>query len=214
MRDVVFLVADSTMQQTLEGFFNRDGFHHSLGCGSVDIDPRANRDVFVAAGQNDPGLYARADELLRPHCTTHRRAVVMLDADWDGSPGGPAIDRHVSALVANVWEPDEVAVIVLEPEIEAWFWQPDSPHVKAAMNYRGDRPYREVLARAEHWPDGVTKPPRPKEALEYMRKAHRADLSPAVLRRAAQHVSVRRCQDAAFGLLRETLCRWFPGEGR
>lgn len=214
MRDVVFVVADATMQQTLQGFFGRREFHRSVGCGPFVIDARANRDVFVAAGQNDPGLYARADELLRPHCTTHRRAVVMLDADWDGSPGAAGILSQVSTLVTRVWPAEDVAVIVPEPEVEAWFWQPDSPHVKAAMNYRGERPYREVLAMAGHWPDGRPKPPRPKEALEYMRRVYRTDLSPAVRRRAAEHVSVRSCHDPAFRLLRDTLRRWFPAEGR
>lgn len=214
MREVVFVVADATMQQTLQGFLGRRECHRSLSCGAFEVDARPNRDVFVAAGQNDPGLYARADELLRPHRTTHRRAVVMLDADWDGSPGAFAIHRDVSALVTRVWAPDDVAVVVLEPEIEAWFWHPDNPHVTTAMNYRGTRPYREVLAAAGYWPDDLLKPPRPKEALEYMRRAYRTDLSPAVLRRAAEQVSVRGCHDPAFRLLRDILRRWFPAQRR
>lgn len=211
-RDLVFLVADATMQQTLLGFLGRAQFHRSLGCGEFSIDARANRDVFVAAGQNDPGLYANADELLRPHATTHHRAVVMLDADWDGSPGAAAIRDDVTALVARVWSPADVAVIVLDPEIETWFWQPDSPHVATAMNYRGQRQYREVLAAAGYWPNGHPKPPRPKEALYYMRRVHRTDFSPAVLQRAAAQVSPRRCVDPAFGSLCNALRRWFPPE--
>lgn len=213
-RELVFVVADTTMQQTLLGFFGRPQFHKSLGCGSFAIDARMNRDVFVAAGQNDPGLYARADELLRPHRTTHRRAVVMLDADWNGSPGAAQICEHITERVARVWEPADVAVIVLEPEIEAWFWQPDSSHVKEAMNYQGERHYREVLTGAGMWPQASWKPPRPKEALQYMRKAYRTDLSPAVLQRAAARVSVRDCVDPAFHLLCDVLRRWFPVERR
>ncbi|MGH3586816.1 MAG: methylation-associated defense system protein MAD4 [Pseudonocardia sp.] len=213
VRDVVFVVADATMQQILQGFLGRDGFHHRIGCGDFAVDARQNRDVFVAAGQNDPGLYARADELVRPHLATHRRAVVMLDADWDGSPGAAAIRTHVSALLARTW-PDagDTTVVVLEPEIEAWFWQPHSPHVAAAMHYTDERPYREVLERAGHWPADRPKPPRPKEALEYLHARHGTDFSPAVLRRAAERISVRQCQDPAFILLCETLRRWFPTE--
>jgi len=168
----------------------------------------------VAAGQNDPGLYARTDELLRPHCTTHRRAVVMLDADWEGSPGAARIHEDVSERVARVWEPVDVAVVVLDPEIEAWFWQPDSPHVAAAMNYQGKRPYREILTDAGHWPPGSRKPLRPKEALQFMRRTHRTDLSPAVLQRAASHASVRDCVDPAFRTLCDALRGWFPLEQR
>ena len=213
-RELVFLVADSTMQQTLEGFFGREQFHRSLGCAAFPIDARVNRDVFVAAGQNDSGLYTRADELLRPHCSTHRRAVVMLDAEWDGSPGAAAIVTQVAALVHRVWEPRDVTVIVPDPEIEAWFWLPDSPHVAEAMRYRGALPYREVLARADHWPADAAKPPRPKEALEHLRITHGIDFSAAMRRRAAGKVSVRGCTDPAFHALRDTLCRWFPAEDR
>jgi hypothetical protein len=86
-RELVFVVADTTMQQLLQGFFCRAQFHRSLRCGAFAIDPRQNQDVFVASGQNDPGLYAQPEELVRPHLTTHRRAVIMVDADWQGSPG-------------------------------------------------------------------------------------------------------------------------------
>lgn len=55
MRDVVFLVADQTMQQILEGFFGRDQFHRSLDCDAFTIDAHVNRDVFTASGLNDPG---------------------------------------------------------------------------------------------------------------------------------------------------------------
>lgn len=214
MRELVFLVADSTMQQTLEGFFGRAQFHRNLGCAAFPIDARANRDVFVAAGENDPGLYKRADETLSRFRATHRRAVVMLDADWDGSPGAAAITAHVEALVQRVWAPGDVGVIVPDPEIEAWFWLPDSPHVATAMRYRGSLPYREVLAGAGHWPEGAAKPPRPKEALEYLRFRHGTDFSPAVRRRAAERVSVARCADPAFLTLRDMLRRWFPAEDR
>jgi len=81
MRDVVFLVADQTMQQVLEGFFGRDQFHRSLGCGAFTIDAHVNRDVFTASGLNDPGLYLRGHELLRVYAGTYRHAVVMLDGD-------------------------------------------------------------------------------------------------------------------------------------
>lgn len=101
MRDIVFLVADSTIQQTLEGFFSRDGFHRSLGCARFAVDPR-----------------------------------------------------------------------------------------------------------------GVVKPPRPKEALEYMNRAYRTDISPAVRRRAAERISVRGCQDPAFRQFRDQLRQWFPADSQ
>ena len=213
MRDIRFLVADATMQQVLEGFFAREQFHRSLGCGPFAVDGRLNRDVFTAAGSNDPGLFRHGQELLRVHRNEARHAVVILDADWDGSPGAAVIEHDLGARVAAVWDPENVVVIVPAPEIEAWFWLPDSPHVATAMDYRGVRPYREVLASAGLWPADHAKPPRPKEALEYLHRARGTDISPAVRRRAAEKVSPRGCQDPAFHRLRTTLQRWFPAEG-
>jgi len=131
-----------------------------------------------------------------------------------GSLGAAAIERDLGARVAQIWDPEHAVVIVPEPEIEAWFWQPDNTHITAAMDYRGTRPYREVLAAAGFWPEDCAKPPRPKEALEYLRTAFGTDTSPAVRRRAAERVSVRACQDPAFLRLRATLRRWFPPEHR
>ena len=50
------------------------------------------------------------------------------------------------------------------------------------------------------------------EALQFMRRAYRTDLSPAVLKRAAAQMSVDGCTDPAFRTLRNTLRRWFPPE--
>ena len=214
MRELVFLVADATMQQVLEGFFARKQFHRSLGCGHFAVDGRLNHDVFTAAGLNDPGLFRHGHDLLRPYRGEFRHAVVMLDADWEGSPGAAAIEHERGRRVADVWDPENAVVIAPDPEIEAWFWLPDSPHVGEAMGYRGAKPYREVLAAAGHWPDDRPKPPRPKEALEYLHRAHGTDKSPAVRRRAAEKMSLRGCQDPAFHRLRATLRRWFPPESR
>lgn len=72
-RDCVFLLADKNMRASFEGFFSRQKFHHSLGCGQIDVDPM--QDLIVAAGDNDPGLFTRAHELLRPFLSSYHRAV-------------------------------------------------------------------------------------------------------------------------------------------
>ena len=138
---------------------------------------------------------------------------MILDADWDGSPGAAAIERDLEARVAAVWDPEDVVVIVPDPEIEALV-------LVARQSTRGrlrataaSGPTR-CPAQAGHWADDHAKPPRPKEALEYLHRVHGTDLSPAVRRRAAEKVSVRGCQDPAFHRLRTTLQRWFPAEGR
>lgn len=216
-RPLVFLIADKTMQQLLEGFFGREHFHDSLGCAPFTINPLPNRDVFVAAGpgETDGGLYKSARELLRPHMGTHERAVVMLDCEFSGSPGtAEAIQEKVRADLDAIWEPELYEVIVPEPEIEAWFWQPDSPHIKRAMRYPESESYRAELEQAGRWPKGCAKPPRPKEAREYLNRKRGLDKSAAVFLRIGRHVGVRRCQDPAFQQLRAALCRWFPADAQ
>ncbi|MEV5411512.1 hypothetical protein AB0K60_22075 [Thermopolyspora sp. NPDC052614] len=202
-RDVVFLLADAGMEQMLLGFLGRPRFHLSLGCAPFAFDPR--EDVFVAQTR-DPGVYGTAREFLRPFERTHRRAVVMLDADWVGTPGADAIHKHITRCLTEAWA--EFAVVVIDPELEAWIWQ-DNPQVAQALKCPPD--FRRILADARLWPLDAAKPPRPKEALEHLRRPpYRADGSRAAFRRLAERISVRHCEDAAFNLLRDTLRTWFP----
>ncbi len=200
-RDVVFLVADGAMEQMLQGFFGRPEFHRRLGCGRFDIDPV--QDVIVAS-RRDPEVYGLADELLRPYLSSHARAVVMLDNAWHGSPGTEKIRKDVTERLGRLWH--ECAVIVIDPELEAWVWQ-ENPHVATALGCPPE--FRGLLERAGHWPAGRTKPPDPKAALQHLRDRHRADRSNAVFRRLAAHISVRGCIDPAFLQLRDTLRDWF-----
>lgn len=199
---MVFLVADSAMEQLLRGFFGRDQFHRALGCRPIDFDP--SQDLFVAP-THDPGVYRTARELLRPVEKLYQRAVVMLDAEWAGSPGAQRIRAHLTEALGDAWE--QFAVIVIEPELEVWVWQ-DNPNVADALKCRAD--FRKVLHYSGHWPHDQAKPDDPKAALEYLRREQRADRSNALFRRLARSVSTRGCQDEAHQLLRDTLRAWFP----
>lgn len=200
-RDIAFLLADPGMEHVLKGFLSREP-HRRLGCGRFLFDP--GEDI-VVAHTRDPGVYGTALEWLQPFERSHRHAVVIVDADWEGSPGAVAIREHVSQRLAAGWK--EFAVIVIEPELEAWLMN-DGPHL--AKMFRCPEDYREILARAGFWPDGTAKPPRPKEALEYLRQRHRARATNAEFGKLAGVMSVRYCQDPAFIQLRDQLRTWFP----
>lgn len=164
MRDCFFLLADKNMQATFEGFLTRPAFFRSLACGEFAFEPRL--DLSVAAGDNDPGLYTRGHELLRPYQASHRHAVVALDADWDGSPGGEAISEHLTARIkATGWEADRFVVIVIDPELENWIWQ-QNDHVARGLGFSDSD---ELLADPDlraAWPHEQAKPSSPKEILE------------------------------------------------
>ena len=133
-RDIIFLLADGGMEQVLRGFLGREQFHRSLGCGVFDFD--LARDVIVAPTK-DPGVYGTAHELLRPYERSHRRAVVILDSDWNGSPGASAIHEHVTKRMIGRWS--EFAVIVIDPELEAWIMN-DNAHLARIFRLPGELP--------------------------------------------------------------------------
>lgn len=201
-RDIIFLLADGGMEQVVKGFLAREQCHRSLGCATFHFDP--DLDIRVAPTK-DPGVYGTAHELLQPYEHSHQRAVVIVDADWAGSPGASAIRKHVSHRLTGRWE--EFAVIVIEPELEAWLMN-ENPHVPRV--FRCPEDFRQILQLAGFWPEDAAKPPRPKEALDYLRRRHKVRAFNAEFGKLAATMSVRQCKDAAFTQLRDHLRTWFP----
>ena len=208
-RDCVFWVADSTMAHVFKSFLMREMFHQSLGCGPFSFDP--GQDLFANAGGNDPGLYVRAHQLVANYARSHKYAVIVLDAAWEGSPDPEAIEDHVSKNLAEVWAAGRYRVIVIDPELEAWILN-DSPHVATAFRYDGNLPVRQWLRDKGYWPEGCAKPPDPKSAVEALCRFTRTPRSAAVYGKVVSRVSVRSCVDPAFRQLAGTLSQWFPSE--
>ena len=210
MRDCMFLLADSNMKAAFEGFLNRDSFHHSLGCGQFSF--AASRDLRVASGDNDPGLYTRGHELLRPYVNTHRFAVIVLDEEWYGSPGVDTIREHITTnLLKTGWRKENCRVIVVDPELEMWIWQRND-HVAKALGMGSSREFETEPIISEAWPQGQLKPSRPKETLEAVLRKNHIPRSSSIYRRITSRVSVKSCQDGSFQELSQTLQAWFPLE--
>jgi hypothetical protein len=77
VRDCIFLLADLGMVAAFKGFFSRPGFHQALGIAPFKINLQS--DIICDNADNDPGVYVRAHELLRPYQTSHQNAVIVLD---------------------------------------------------------------------------------------------------------------------------------------
>ena len=208
MRDCVFLVADKMMEGMLKGFLTREAFHLSLGCKVFAFDPK--QDLLVAHGQNDPGLYTRANEFLQPYSKTHRHAVVMVDADWDGSPGATKIRQRLQDHLTNAGWPDGGGCgVVIDPELENWVWQ-ENPQVCASLGFAGTfADLRTQLENKGFWHPLAAKPHRPKEAVEWVLRQANKRISSAIYQQLAMQVSVKGCSDGAFRELRHALVRWF-----
>ena len=208
MRDCVFFVADKNMQATFEGYLTRDNFCRSLGCGEFSFDPR--EDLRVAAGDNDPGLFTRGHELLRPFVASHSHAVVILDAAWEGAPEADSIEKNMSENIqATGWKAANSKVIVIEPELENWIWQRND-NVAQGLGFEDNTAMFEDDDFRAAWPKGQEKPHEPKELLEKLLRKKHIPRSSFIYKKITSRVSVQGCKDKSFLELRETLKTWFP----
>ncbi len=204
MKDCVFLLADLEMRAFIEGFFNRPRFHLSLGTAPFI------HDIIADTQGNDPGVYTRAHELLRPYHNTHGRAAILLDAQWDGSPGPYAIRAHIGSNMRNSgWSEDRFIVTVIDPELETWIWQ-DNPNVERAFGYAGPISLGLRLQDEGLWPDDRRKPPDPKAAVQQTLRICKKRIPSVAFKKISSHVSVKTCVDDSFQELLAALQKWFP----
>lgn len=210
MRDCVFLLADKNMEATFIGFLTREQFNLSLGIRQFEFD--LAEDLIVDVSGNDPGVYTRAHEFLRPYQRTHRYAIIVLDNAWEGSPGVTAIENNIKVnMLKTGWDEENFAVIVIDPELEVWIWQ-DSPHVAAAFLFKQNIPLRKWLEARGLWDASEPKPSDPKKAVEETLKISKTPRSSAIYRKITSRVSVKGCTDQAFQRLCSTMQQWFSIE--
>jgi hypothetical protein len=210
MKDCLFCVADGTMAAVLEGFFSRDKFYASLGCSPFSVDLK--KDIVVARSQCDPGVFKRAYDFLAMYRGKYRHAVVILDAEWEGSPGPQAIQAKMEEhLRAAGWPPPEGLAVVIVPELEAWLWT-NSVHSAQVLGWGALPDLREALRDSGQWPQEASKPPRPKEAVKWALRSgpKRLPHSSSLYRQLASRASLKTCRDQALKSLAYALRQWFP----
>jgi len=208
VRDCIFLLADLGMEAAFKGFFSRQNFHYALGTAQFRFDPK--QDIICDRAGNDPGVYTRAHELLRPYQSSHQNAAIVLDNAWEGSPGVDKIRSDISARMERVgWERNRFVVIVIDPELEAWMWQ-DNPHIAEAFGFEKSPSLRKWLYKQGLWAINSPKPSDPKLAFEKTLKASKAKIPSVVFKKICSEVSLKYCVDDAFGLFKSTLQNWFP----
>lgn len=213
-RDCVFLLADSTMAEVVDGFLCKRHLEGRLGCRTFQYEYAKDILVDVAHGNTDGGLHRRAHEILREngYLTSHEHAVVILDQRFGGErPAAEVREEILQNLRASGWGDDRAEVIVIDPMLEVWIWQ-DSTHVERAVGHRRPPALRQSLLERGQWPEGQRKPPQPKELLKSVLRRTGIPFSSDVHREVAEKVSVKTCDDEAFKDLVKTLRRWFPVE--
>jgi hypothetical protein len=198
--DLVLLAADKTIEIGLSTTFRR---YQSLGCRAFTFRP------FVHVAR-DPGCYRRAPEFLAPLANQYGFALVVFDREGSGTEDERiAIEQSVEERLSACGWTGRSACVVVDPEVENWFWS-DSPHVAAAIRWPIGEDLRGWMNARDLWPVGHDKPPRPKEALEAVLRVRGTPRSSSIYGAVAEKVSLSRCTDPAFTKLRQTLSAWFP----
>lgn len=213
MNDLLFFVADKNMAAAVSGLFGRPQIHKIVGCAEFAFSVK--NDIKVAAGKNDPGLYVCANELMRPYSTQYARAVVIVDEEWNGSPGALTIEEKLREhLVDAGWTADNSLGLCVRPEADVWLWS-SSLHSANALGWESWNTLRPRLEAKGLLTAGATKPARPKEAAEWALRncpGKKVPRSSTIYQQVASKVSVNSCTDDALVRLLDTLRAWFPPE--
>ena len=212
MRDLLVYVADGNMAEAVGGLLDRDQAHVVIGCAPFTFDSRT--DIKVAKGQNDPGVYTRADALMQPFAEEYAHAVVIMDEEWEGSPGAATIEKRLLTHLTDAgWPPDRALALVVSPEADVWLWS-DSPHTAIALGWPSWDDLRPALEQRGLLAADQNKPSRPKEAAEWAlgQGPKKIPRSSKLYREVSGKVSVKRCKDNALSAFINQLRTWFPPE--
>ena len=201
-RDLVVLVADKDMEQTLKGLLGRP---QALAIREIDFQ------VYPHPGK-DGGCRTQGVTFLRNFCQQFEHALLLFDRE--GSGGEAELSEQLEdelerGLRKNGWS-DRGAVIVIDPELEIWVWS-DSSEVDQVTGWASRIPsLRDWLVEEEFLENPESKPERPKEAFRHALRHVRKQPSSALFRMLSERVSFRRCQDRAFAKLKQKLQEWYP----
>lgn len=202
MKDLLVLVADQDMAETLKAVLNRP---KSLGIRPVQHEVAQHI-------QRDAGCRADASRRLRPHLDQYRKVIVVFDKHGCGREDAPREQIQLDVegdLASNGWAGDRVKAIVIEPELEAWVWT-GSLHVARVFGWqRGTDDLKNWLVAQGLWLEGNAKPTDPKAAMEAVLRQAKKPHSAALFSDLAKHTTLRHCQCPAFAELKNVLQRWF-----
>ena len=161
--------------------------------------------------------------LLRPYLRDCTHVLLLRDLEGSGAEerGAKVLEAELlDELVENGWHKDRAAVLVVEPEVEAWL-RFDSVHLRELVRERARKRqddaellFPQVVADAIQacgGSDQIGKPQRPKETLEMLLKEFGVRRSNAIYGKLAEREGLRGCKQKSFQRLVTTLHNWFPG---
>lgn len=199
-KDLIVLVADKNMQFALDGLLSR---YHALQIIPITYD------IYVHP-LRDPGVYRQSINFLRLFHKQYRYALVFLDREGSGQEQKSAnqIEDEIRRNLENNGWPGRAEVIVFDPELEIWAWV-NSPHVATSLGWNNFTSLETFVKERDFWTEEVSKPNRPKEAVEAALKEKRIQRSSAIYKKIASDASFRDCREPSFLRFKNVLRNWF-----
>ena len=203
-RDLFVLAADSQLQRTIATLLEHRRRALEIGDISFEVHRHPGR---------DPGCRTDADSFLRHIQDNYRKAMVVFDFEGCGASNTTAseLEGQLEQQIENAgWQLDRVAVIVIEPELEAWLFGGTFIHLEQAIGWSHPQPIQRWLVSGDHLSSGLVKPADPKATMEALLLQAERHRSSKLYADMAKIMSLARCRDRAFQKFRATLQHWFP----
>lgn len=200
-KDLIVLSADKSMKLAFEAILKR---HQAIEIREISFH-------VIVQPTYDSGVLRSGALLLQSQSRNFRYAIAVCDRHGCGQEqrSRQDLEATIEQQLAIHWF-DRSAAIVIDPELEQWFWA-KSPHVPKVIAWPEDLQHLQSwLLEQGLWPEGAAKPPAPKEALEAALYQVRKQKSSALFSKLGDVVSLQRCADPAFQKLISTLKGWFP----
>lgn len=205
MKDLVVLVADSQQEAVIQTLLEER--YKALGIRQLQNEQNF---AIYRHPNKDSGVYGEASQFLSIYVNKYQYALVLVDVEWEGSPGSSQIKHKIeTSLNQNGWE-NRSATIVLEPELEIWVLS-SSDEVCNVLGKNWEQ-IRQIAEQKNYWQQGEVKPHRPKELMDDVLRQARKHRSASLFIQLAKTVSLKKCEDTAFQELKQKLKEWFPPE--
>ncbi len=205
-KDLVVLVADGTIQRTIQTLLEER--RDSLGISVLAVDFQVHR-------HRDSGCRTAPGPVINPLRNRYDKALVVFDFHGSGEKRRTASQLETDLeqdLMRAGWGHDEIAVVSIEPELEAWVFGSSSRHLEHIIDWPQGRSIRGWLEQNGYLSPGEMKPNDPQTAFDQMLELQGKRRSRSLFADLARNVGLARCQDRAFQKFRSTLQRWFPAQ--
>lgn len=201
MKDLIVLVADSQQKMVIETLLEKR--YQSLKIRQ--LKKGENFDVFSHPNL-DPGVYYEGANFLSGFVNKYKYALVILDAEWEGTPGKEQIKNKIQQeLNKQEWN-NKSYTIVIDPELEIWVWS-SSPEVYNILG-QSEEQVRQLGEQKKFWIGNTIKPQSPKDLMNSVLRQAGKRPSAAIFKSITEKVSLKRCEDTAFIELKEKLQQW------